>query len=136
MMTHHVEFIRPDATIEEAAKMMKDHNIGSLPVCDGDRLVGMVTDRDLVIRAVSDRKNLQKTHVKEVMSTPIVYCFDDQEAEEAARIMEVKKIRRVVVLDRAKRMVGIATLDNLAETQALAGEVIANLTHSIHEEVA
>jgi CBS domain-containing protein len=136
VMTKEVETIRPDANLQETAKLMKERDIGSLPVLDGDRLVGMITDRDLVIRSISENRDNRTAKVKDVMSTPIVYCFEDQDAEEVARIMEVKKLRRVVVLNKDKRMVGIVSLDNLSENQALAGEVLANLTHSIHTKAA
>lgn len=136
LMTRNVEVIHPDSNLMEAAKLMQKYDIGSLPVCEGDRLVGMLTDRDIVVRGIAQNKDYLKTCVKEVMTTPIVYCYEDQEAEEVARVMEVKKIRRVVVLNRKKRMVGIASLDNLAESQAIAGEILARLTHRIHSEAA
>jgi CBS domain-containing protein len=136
VMTQDVEIIRPDANLQEAALIMRNQDIGSLPVCDGDRLVGMITDRDIVVRCITENRDCINTSVKDVMTSPIVYCFEDQDANEVARIMEVKKIRRIVVLNRDKRLVGIASIDNLAENQALAGEVLANLTHSIHSRAA
>src|SRR4051812_38522677 len=136
VMNPEVAVIRPDVSLQEAARIMKERDIGSLPVCDEDRLVGMVTDRDLVIRGLSENRDPLKTLVKEVMSAPVIYCYEDQEVEDVARIMEVKKIRRVVILNREKRMVGIASVENLAENQALAGEVLASLTHIIHSQAA
>src|SRR4051794_6703088 len=115
VMTENVLVVHPEASLQEAAKMMKDNDIGSLPVCDQDRLVGMVTDRDLVIRGLCEQSENPNMTCKDVMTSPIVYCFEDQDTGDVARIMEAKKIRRVVVLNRDKRMVGIATLDNFAE---------------------
>jgi CBS domain-containing protein len=136
VMTENVLVIHPGASLQEAAEMMKDNDIGSLPVCDQDRLLGMITDRDLVIRGLCEQPNHPNLKCKDVMTSPIVYCFEDQDTGDVARIMEAKKIRRVVVLNRNKRLVGIATLDNFAENQALAGEILANLTHSIHSRAA
>lgn len=130
VMTQNVEVIRPNETLWDAAKLMKERKIGSLPVCDGEQLLGIVTDRDLVLRGIAENLDFHTARVKEIMSSPIVYCFEDQEAGDVARIMEVKKIRRVVVLSRDKKLVGIASIDNLAENMVLAGEVLAHLVQS------
>lgn len=130
VMSQNVEVIRPEITLLDAAKLMRDKNVGSLPVCDGDRLLGIVTDRDLVVRALAEGRDVQSVPIKSIMSTPIVYAFDDQDVGEAARIMEVKKIRRIAVLNRDKKLVGIASIDNFAENSVLAGEVLAHLVQS------
>jgi CBS domain-containing protein len=85
-----------------------------LPVCDGDRLVGSLTDRDLAIRAVADGADPLRTKVSEVMTSRISYCFEESDLEEAARIMEEKQIRRLPVLNDQKRLVGIISLGDLA----------------------
>jgi CBS domain-containing protein len=114
ILTKNPEVIHPDATICEAARMMKQHDIGMLPVCDGDRLVGSVTDRDLTIRAIADGADPLKTQVREVMTSKIYHCFEDDGLEEAARIMEDQQIRRLPVLNREKRLVGILSVGDLA----------------------
>ena len=114
ILTKNPEVIHPDATICEAARMMKQHDIGMLPVCDGDRLVGSLTDRDLTIRAIADGADPLKTKVREMMTSKIHYCFEDDALEDAARIMEDQQIRRLPVLNREKRLVGIISLGDLA----------------------
>jgi len=118
VMTRDVKCIGPDASLQEAAAKMKDMDVGPLPVCDNDRLVGLVTDRDITVRATAQGANPQGTHVRDVMTPEVVYCFDDQDVSEAAQRMREKQIRRLLVLNRAKRLVGIVSLGDLAvETQ-------------------
>ena len=114
ILTKDPEVISPEAMICEAGKLMKQHDIGMLPVCDGERLVGAVTDRDLAVRAVAGGHDPLKTRVKEVMTPGICWCFEDQSLEEVARLMEEKQIRRIAVLNREKRLVGIASLGDFA----------------------
>lgn len=114
ILTEDPEVIHPDATICEAAMKMKQHDIGMLPVCDGDRLVGSITDRDITIRAIADGADPLKTKVGEVMTSKVRYCFEDSDLEEAARIMEDEKIRRLPVLNSQKRLVGIISVGDIA----------------------
>jgi CBS domain-containing protein len=130
VMNSEVVVISPDSSITDAAKAMKDKDVGSLPVCDGNQLVGMVTDRDMVIRGLAEGPGGASTKVSDVMTSPIVYCFDDQDAEEIARTMEVKGIRRLVVITREKKLAGIISLDDLARNQSLAGEVLSRVSAS------
>ena len=113
VMTRDVELIRPDATVEEAAEKMEALNVGPLPVCDGRRLVGMITDRDITVRAVAAGVG-PETKVRDVMSPDVVYAFEDQDVREAERIMQDQQIRRLPILDRDKRLVGIVSLGDLA----------------------
>jgi CBS domain-containing protein len=131
VMTPHVEVIAPEATIREAAEKMRHLDIGPLPVCEGERLVGMVTDRDITVRAVAEGRDPVTTLVREVMTPDLVYGFDDQEVEDAARLMEQYQIRRLPVLNRHKRLVGIVALGDLAVhpgQQPLAGEVLEQVS--------
>ena len=114
VMTPNPECIPPDTTLKEAAAKMRDHDIGDLLVCEDDRLVGIVTDRDIAIRATADGKTPGKAKVRDVMSAGVVYCFEDQTHEEAARVMSDKQIRRLPILNREKRLVGIVSLGDLA----------------------
>jgi CBS domain-containing protein len=116
IMTPHVEVIHPDATLQEAAETMKRLDVGPLPVCDGERLVGMLTDRDITVRASAQGRDPKTTPVREVMTEKVIYAFDDQDPREAAEIMERAQIRRLVVLNRDKRLVGIVSLGDLAMT--------------------
>ena len=114
ILTKNPEVIRPDAMICEAGRLMKECDIGMLPLCNGDRLVGAITDRDLAVRAVADGYDPLKTKVSDVMTPGICWCFEDQSLEEVARLMEEKKIRRIAVVNRNKRLVGIASLGDFA----------------------
>jgi CBS domain-containing protein len=127
ILTHDPEVIHPDATICEAAGKMKQYDIGMLPVCDGERLIGSVTDRDLVIRGMADGADPLHTKVSEVMTKKISYCFDDSDLEDAARIMEEKQVRRLPVLNRDKTLIGIISIGDLAvrsHDQRLVEEVM------------
>jgi CBS domain-containing protein len=125
-MTPKAEWVSPDLTLQEIAKKMRDKNIGALPVGEHDRLIGMVTDRDVCCRAVAEGRDPAKTTVREVMSKKISFCFDDQDLADAAHMMEEKQIRRLAVLNRDKRIVGMLSLDDFAShgERALAGEVL------------
>jgi len=114
VMTRGVECVGPDATLQEAARKMKDLDVGPLPVCDNDRLAGMVTDRDITVRAVAEGKDPRSTRVRDVMSEGINYVYEDDDVSSAARQMKDKQVRRLVVLNRDKRMVGIVSLGDLA----------------------
>ena len=131
-MTRGAECIRPGATLEEAARKMRDMDVGPLPVCgDNDRLVGMLTDRDIVVRAVAEGRDPRSTRVRDAMSEGINYVFEDDDVADAARTMKEKQIRRLVVLNRDKRMVGIVSLGDLAvETgdKQLAGQTLEKVS--------
>lgn len=114
IMTAHARCVGPDNTLVEAAGLMRELDVGALPVCDNDRLAGIVTDRDMVLRGTADGRDPNSTPVRDVMSAGIIYVFADQEVEEAARLMEEKQIRRLPVMNREKRLVGIVSLGDIA----------------------
>lgn len=114
ILTENPRVVSPEAMICEAARMMKECDIGMLPVCDGERLVGAITDRDLTIRGVAEGADPFKTKVKEVMTPGICFCYEDQDLREVANLMEQKQIRRVAVLDRSKRLTGVVSLGDFA----------------------
>ncbi|MGI8602298.1 MAG: CBS domain-containing protein [Verrucomicrobiales bacterium] len=114
IMTTDVEVIRPDSSIAEAAEKMRSLDVGSLPVCDGRRLLGMITDRDVTIRATASGSDPNKTMVRECMTPELVYCFEDQNVNEAEKVMQEKQIRRLPVLTRDKQLTGIVSLGDLA----------------------
>jgi CBS domain-containing protein len=113
-MTRNVELTAPDASLQTAAKRMRDSGVGILPVGENDRLRGVITDRDIVVRAVASALDPQKTQVRDAMTPQVIYCFEDQPISEAAQLMERKAVRRLIVLNRRKRMVGLISLDDLA----------------------
>jgi CBS domain-containing protein len=131
IMTPRVEVIHPDATLEAAAGKMKRLDVGPLPVCDGERLVGMLTDRDITVRATSEGRDPRTTRVRDIMTEEVFFCFDDQDVREAAEIMQRAQIRRLPVVNRDKRLVGIVALGDLAVQtgdEELAGEVLEEVS--------
>ena len=116
-MTRDATLASPDQTVREVAGVMADKDTGVLPVGDGDRLVGMVTDRDITVRAVAGGKG-SDTRVREVMTPGVGYCFEDQDLDEVARTMGDEQVRRMPVLNRDKRSVGILSLGDVAVTQS------------------
>jgi CBS domain-containing protein len=127
ILTKDPHVIRPDAMICEAAIMMKKCDIGMLPVCDGQRLVGTITDRDLAVRAIADGYDPLRTRVEDIMTPNVFWCYDDQDIEDAAQIMEEKQVRRLPIVNRDKRLVGIVSLGDLAlrsQNDKLAEEVL------------
>jgi CBS domain-containing protein len=114
VMTPDVEVIAPEATLQQAAAKMRRLNIGPLPVCDGDQLVGMLTDRDITVRAVAEGCDPTTTTVREAMTPDLAYCFEDQTLEDAIQMMERYQIRRLPILSHAKRLVGMVSLGDLA----------------------
>jgi CBS domain-containing protein len=115
IMTRNVEALRPEDTIQAAAQKMRDLNIGFLPVLEDGELIGVVTDRDLVVRAMADGIKSKAVIGRDIPTSPVVYCFDDQEIDQAADIMRERLIRRLVVLDgNTGDVVGVVSLGDLA----------------------
>jgi len=131
VMTRRAECTRPDATLQEAAERMKALDVGSLPVCDNDRLVGIVTDRDITVRSVSDGHDPRKDRVRDAMTPKVFYCFEDQDVTEAAQLMRQQQVRRLPVLNRDKRLAGIVSLGDLAVeagNEQLVGEALEGIS--------
>jgi CBS domain-containing protein len=116
IMSHDVHLADPNMTIRDAARAMRADNIGSLPVGENDRLIGMVTDRDIAMRAVAEGRAPGTTTVREVMSEGIRYCFDDDDAKDAAKLMAKHQIRRLPVINHDKRLVGVLALADLGRS--------------------
>jgi CBS domain-containing protein len=126
IMTPDPVVLDPDTTLREAASKMRDLDSGVMPVGERDRLVGMLTDRDITVRATAQGKDPTSTPVREVMTPNVVYCRDDDDLKSAARKMEEHQIRRLLVLNHDKRLVGIVSLGDLAVHEPdnrLTGEV-------------
>lgn len=129
-MTRDVRMVRPDQTVREAAQLMAQMDIGALPVQDSDRLIGMITDRDIAVRGVAEGKS-GETRVRDVMTNEIKYCYEDQTVEEVTRNMGEQRIRRLPVMNRDKRLVGILSLGDLAReesSQDEAGEALCGIS--------
>ena len=121
VMTKDVELASPSHTIQKAASLMAKTDCGILPVADKDSLVGMITDRDIAIRAVAAGKG-PSTLVSEVMSAEVLYCFDDQDIDEVVQNLSDQKVRRLPVMNRQKRLVGILSLGDIARQKDASDE--------------
>jgi CBS domain-containing protein len=126
-----VETVRSGDTLQRAAEKMRELDVGSLPVCDEGQLVGMITDRDITIRAVAKGSDPAAATVSEVMTPEVLWCFENEEVEEAARIMQEHQVRRILVLNEAKELVGITSLGELATAtgdRLLGGETLESVS--------
>jgi len=121
-----VEWVEPDTPVSTIAQKMRDLDIGAIPVCEKDHLVGMITDRDITCRAVAKGTDLSKLTAGDVMSEDVIYCRDTEDLNDAIHIMEDKQIRRMPAIDENKRMVGMLSLGDVshAASQQLTGEVV------------
>jgi CBS domain-containing protein len=128
-MSRDVRVANPDESIRNAARLMAEIDVGALPVGENDRLIGVITDRDIAVRAVAEGK-APTTKVRDVMSREVLYCYDDQSLDEIARNMADVQVRRLPVVDRDKRLVGIIALGDLArnEDAQTAGATIADIS--------
>lgn len=113
VMTRHVEGCRPDDSVRDAAHKMKSLDVGFIPVCEGDRVVGLLTDRDICLRIVAEGRD-HGTMCREIMSSNVISCREDQDIKDAARMMEEHQIRRLPIVDEQRRLVGILSLGDLA----------------------
>jgi CBS domain-containing protein len=134
VMTQGAEVIGLNTAALEAAAKMRELDVGSLPVCDGDKLQGMITDRDIAIRLVAEGLDASRTKVSDIMTPGVTYCFDDQTVEEASALMEAHQIRRLPILNRDKHLVGMLSLGDLAvrtegtEDEELAEETLKDIS--------
>ena len=128
-MSRDVRIVNPEQTICEAARIMSEIDVGALPVGENDRLVGMITDRDIAVRAVAAEKP-HTTKVREVMSREVLYCYEDQDLDELAINMGDEQVRRMPVVNRDKRLVGIVSVGDLAQTgnASTTGRAVADIS--------
>jgi CBS domain-containing protein len=129
VMTSEVLLVNSHHTICDAAQIMAEADTGALPVAEDDRLVGVITDRDIAVRAIAQRKG-PDTLVSEVMSKEVLYCYEDEDAEHVAKNMGENQVRRLPVLNRQKRLVGIVSIGDLSQSLQphTAGEAIADIS--------
>ena len=126
-MSRNVEVVDPDTSLREAARKMAQIDAGVLPVGENDRLVGMITDRDITVRAVAEGRE-PDAPVREVMSADVKYCYDDADTEEVLENMGALQLRRMPVVDRDKRLVGIVSIGDLAKTErGESGEALSEI---------
>jgi len=131
IMTPNFEMIDSTSTLIDAARKMKAFNVGFLPVQEGNNLIGVITDRDIVVRALAEGRDLGSTQVKDIISSDVVYCFEDDSVEEAVRLMEENQVRRLIVCRSDRTPVGIVSLGDLAVRsgqEELYGEALEQIS--------
>ncbi len=135
LMTRQVEVVAPSASLRQAARMMRDHDVGPVPVVENGRVVGILTDRDIAVRAVADGRDPEKTTVADIMTRDVDCCREDEDVEAAAQLMSDRQIRRLVVLDREQRLAGIVSLGDLAlavDSPAMVSAVLEDVSKPGH----
>ena len=134
ILTRDVETIRPDTSAREADQRMRSMDVVALPVCDGRRLLGMVTDRDLTLRILSEGRDPNATQVQDAMTPDVCYAFEDDDVQRAADIMKQRQIRRLPVVNREKQLVGIVALGDIATTgkDRLSGDALEQISQPSH----
>lgn len=135
VMSTDVQVISPDANLIEAARQMREGDFGMLPVGENDRMIGAITDRDMVVRCLADGKDPKQTKVREAMSQGIDWCYEDDDIASAVQKMREHQIRRLPIVNREKRLVGIVSLGDLATekpTKRHAGEALAGVSLGTH----
>lgn len=126
IMEKNVKLINPDTTLREAAEFMRECDCGYLPIGENDRLIGAITDRDIVIRGVAAGHSPDDVMVKDAMTEKVVYCFEEDDVKQAAEKMKEKQLRRLIVLNSDKRLTGIVSLGDIARASndnSLVGEI-------------
>jgi len=130
IMTTSVECIAPDVTIQDAAKKMRQMDVGFLPICENDRLIGTLTDRDIVVRGLAAGHDTN-TAVRGVMTSDVFYCFEDDTIEDCAEEMRENEVKRMLVLNREKRLVGVVSIGDLSKAhEAAAGDKLKDISEA------
>src|SRR5499426_2210791 len=133
LMSQSVQYIEPTTPIAKAAEKMRELDIGFLPICDNDRLVGTITDRDITIRSVAQGRDPRLAPVEEIMTPSVFYCYGDDDLEHVAKYMQEKEVRRMLILDRQKRLAGVVSLGDIARASGekqLAGETLGEIAEA------
>ena len=129
IMTTNVECVSPDTPVTELANKMKTLDVGFIAICDNDRLAGTVTDRDIVIRGIAGGKNISTLKAKDVMTKEIFWCFEDEDVKEVARKMSEKEVRRKLILNKDKRLVGVVSIGDIAKVEEKeSGKALKSIT--------
>jgi CBS domain-containing protein len=133
VMTSQVSMVRPDTPLSEVAKKMRDEDIGAVPVADGDKLIGMVTDRDIVTRALAETPDVSRIRARDVMSPKVLYCLEDDTVADVLLNMREEQVRRLPVVNKDKRLVGVVSLGDLSQAETHgAGDALAGITQPAH----
>ena len=131
VMTSDVSFVSPDTPVAEIARRMRDEDIGALPVTENDRMIGMVTDRDIVVRCVASG-SVEGATARTAMSPRVLYCYEDQSVNEILENMAEQQVRRMPVVSREKRLVGVVSIGDLSQkSQRKAGESLKEISQPV-----
>jgi CBS domain-containing protein len=133
IMSRNVVIIEPTLSISKAAQKMRELDIGFLPICENDRLIGTITDRDITIRSVAQGLDPRLIHVREIMTQMVFYCYDDEDVGHVGEVMQEQEVRRMLILNRQKRLVGVVSLGDIAKTSGetqLAGETLGEIAEA------
>ena len=133
IMSRNVECIYLDTTIKDAAEKMRSLDVGFLPVCDDDAVVGTLTDRDIVIRHVADGQNPYRVKARDMMTPSAFYCFEDEDIEEVGRYMQEHEVRRVLIFDTSHQLVGVVSLGDISKAageERLVGETLKEISEA------
>jgi len=131
IMTTNVECVAPDAGLLELANKMKTLDVGFIPICENDRLAGTVTDRDIVIRGLAGGKDVKTVKARDIMTNDIFWCFEDQEVKEVANKMRDKEVRRMLILNREKRLVGVVSIGDISKVEEKeSGTTLKDITEA------
>jgi CBS domain-containing protein len=133
IMSRNVASVTPSTPISRAAEKMRELDIGFLPVLEHERVEGALTDRDITIRSVATGRDTRLEPVSEIMTPAVVYCYEDEEIEDVGRQMQEKEVRRILILDRQEKLVGVVSLGDIAKTTGkteLAGETLGEIAEA------
>jgi len=131
IMTSNVECLDPTSSLKEVAQEMKSLDVGFIPICENDRLAGTVTDRDIVIRAVADGLDINTCRASEIMSRDIVYAFEEDDVKTIAEKMREKDVRRILILDKAKRLVGVVSIGDVSKVEEkVSGKTLRDIAEA------
>jgi len=131
IMTSNVECLAPEASLKEIAQEMKSLDVGFIPICENDRLMGTVTDRDIVIRAIAEGMEVETCKARDIMSREIVYAFDEDDLKTVAEKMREKEVRRILILDNAKRLVGVVSIGDISKVEEkVSGKTLRDITEA------
>lgn len=131
IMTHNVEIVHPNDTLQTAARKMRDRNIGFLPVYDAGELVGVLTDRDIIVRALTKGVDPKSKLTRDLITSPAIFCFEDQSIDDATDLMHDNQVRRIVILKRGNReLAGVISLGDLAVNvdDKISGDVLQSIS--------
>lgn len=130
VMSKDFKYISPETSVQQAAQIMRDLDIGFLPVAENDRMIGMVTDRDIAVRSTADGQNPSSAPARDAMTPKTYYCYDDQSVDEICDNMAEIKVRRLPVVNREKRLVGIVSLGDVSQQchRAKTGDALQEIT--------